>query len=84
MPTIILIHGWRFFFFANEGNEPIHIHCRKSEKDIKYWIDIENSDIKEAYSYNTTPPDIRFIKKVIFENFDYIVEKWQEFEAKKR
>ncbi|MCG6536745.1 MAG: DUF4160 domain-containing protein, partial [Syntrophales bacterium LBB04] len=29
MPTILLIMGWRLFFYANERNEPIHVHCRK-------------------------------------------------------
>jgi len=32
MPTILLIMGWRFFFYSNERNEPIHIHARKAEK----------------------------------------------------
>ena len=41
MPTILLIFGWRLFFYANEGNEPIHVHCRKGEKECKYWLDIE-------------------------------------------
>ena len=26
MPTILTIFGWRFFFYANERNEPIYIH----------------------------------------------------------
>ena len=26
MPTILVILGWRFLFYANERNEPIHIH----------------------------------------------------------
>ena len=52
MPTIMLIEGWRFFFYANEMNEPIHIHCQKAEKECKYWIDSEAFEIYEAYSYN--------------------------------
>ena len=31
MPTILLVMGWRFFFFANEGHEPMHIHVEKGE-----------------------------------------------------
>ncbi|MFZ2655985.1 MAG: DUF4160 domain-containing protein [Victivallales bacterium] len=31
MPTILMIMGWRLYFYANEGNEPIHIHCVKGE-----------------------------------------------------
>jgi len=52
MPTILLILGWRLFFYANEGNEPIHVHCQKAEKECKYWLDRESFDINEAYSYN--------------------------------
>jgi hypothetical protein len=35
MPTILLLLGWRIFFYANEGNEPVHVHCRKGEKECK-------------------------------------------------
>ncbi|WP_337287832.1 DUF4160 domain-containing protein [Candidatus Methylomirabilis sp.] len=26
-----MILGWRFFFYANERNKPIHVHCRKGD-----------------------------------------------------
>ncbi|MCD6376055.1 MAG: DUF4160 domain-containing protein [Caldisericaceae bacterium] len=32
MLTILYINCWRFFFYSNEGDEPIHIHCQKEEK----------------------------------------------------
>jgi len=38
MPTILVILGWRLFFYANEGNEPIHVHCRKGDMECKYWL----------------------------------------------
>ncbi len=46
MPTILLIMGWRFFFYSNERNEPIHIHCRKGEKESKYWLDRKHFDVR--------------------------------------
>lgn len=48
MPTILVILGWRLFFYANEGNEPIHVHCRKGEMGCKYWLNRENFDLDEA------------------------------------
>ena len=48
MPTILVLLGWRLFFYANEGNEPIHVHCRKGDVECKYWIDEEKFDIQEA------------------------------------
>src|SRR3990172_4106334 len=41
MPTILMIGGWSFFFYANEGNELIHVHCRKGDAEGKYWLDIQ-------------------------------------------
>ena len=37
------------FFYANEGNEPIYIHCRRGEKECKYWLDRENFDLNFEY-----------------------------------
>ena len=51
MPTILVMLGWRLFFYANEGNEPIHVHCRKGGSECKFWLDRELFDLREAYSY---------------------------------
>ena len=84
MPTILLIRGWRFFFYANEGNEPIHIHCRKGEKECKYWLDTENFDLVVAFNYGMTGRDTREVKKIIFEYFEFIEREWKKFQTRKR
>lgn len=82
MPTVLVIFGWRLHFYANEGNEPIHIHCTKGEMDCKFWLDRDNFDIAEAYAYNLTPGERRNIRKIILENFEYIEEQWDEWQRK--
>ncbi len=77
MPTVLYMLGWRLFFFPNEGNEPIHIHCENAEKSCKFWLDVENFDIIETYSYSMTGRDKRIIRKIIFQNFDLIVQEWE-------
>ncbi len=79
MPTILTIYGWRFFFYSNEGNEPIHIHCNKNDMDCKYWLDVEIIDIVEDYSYNMDPKDKREVRKIIFQYFNFIEEQWNLF-----
>jgi hypothetical protein len=83
MPTILLIRGWRFFFYANEGNEPIHVHCRKGDAEAKYWLDVDAFEAIEAHSYNMSPADKRTARRIIFEHFDYIVSEWREFEEQR-
>ncbi len=38
MPTILLINGFRFFFFSDEGSEPCHIHIKKGGARGKIWL----------------------------------------------
>jgi hypothetical protein len=79
MPTILVIAGWRIFFYSNEGHEPIHVHAEKAEMEIKFWIDVENFEIKEAFSFNFTPQAKREIKKILYDHFDYIVSEWNRY-----
>ena len=48
MPTVLVVNGFRFFFYSNENNEPIHIHIEKAEASAKYWL----NPIEEVYSMN--------------------------------
>ncbi len=78
MPTILLIQGWRFFFYTNEGDEPIHIHARKAETECKYWLRPDLYEIEEAWSHNLTPRLRREVRKIIFDHFDLIVTEWEK------
>ena len=70
MPTILILLGWRLFFYANEGSEPVHIHCRKGDMECKFWIIEDSFDIEEAYSYGLAPKGKKEVRRIIFEHFD--------------
>jgi hypothetical protein len=84
MPTVLFSMGWRFFFYANEGNEPIHVHCQKAEKEAKFWLDRENYEAIEDFSYRMSPADIRTVKKLIYVHFEDLEREWDEFERRRR
>ena len=79
MPTILRIRGWRLFFYANEGDEPIHVHARKAEAECKFWLDVAVFDIEEEWSHALTPRLRREIRKIIFDHFELIVDEWNQF-----
>lgn len=79
MPTILVIAGWRIFFYSNEGTEPIHVHAEKADMEIKFWIDVDNFELEEAFSYRLSPQAKREIKKILYEHFDYIVNEWNKY-----
>ena len=84
MPTILVLLGWRFFFYANEGDEPIHVHCRKGGVECKYWLDVDNFDIQEAYSYEMSARDKKQVRQIIFQHFDYITDQWRDFQERRQ
>ena len=81
MPTILLIRGWRLFFYSNEREEPPHIHARKGDAECKYWLHPAIFDISEAHAYNMSPSDRRAVRQIIFEHFEYIVSEYEKFHA---
>jgi len=79
MPTVLLISGWRLFFYSNEGHEPVHIHAEKAEMECKFWLDRQTFEIREAFGYGLSPMARREIRKIIYQHFDYLVNEWDRF-----
>lgn len=79
MPTILFIYGWRLFFYSNEGKEPIHVHAQKGDMECKFWILVEEVEIKEEYGFNLSASSRREIKKIIYQHFDLIVDSWNNY-----
>ena len=75
MPTLFIIDGLRFFFFSNEGNEPLHIHVEKGERYAKFWL----TPIALEYHYKFSTPELRKIRKVIEKREVEIKEKWNAY-----
>jgi hypothetical protein len=78
MPTVLRVKGYRFFFFSNERNEPVHIHVEKSESYVKFWLE----PIGVAVNYGFNSKQLREISEIIEENLDLIIEKWNEYFSK--
>ena len=39
MPTVLRIGPYRFFFYANDRDEPMHIHIEREDMISKFWLD---------------------------------------------
>ena len=50
--------------------------------ECKYWLDLENFDLDEAFAFNMSPKDKRQLRKIIYENFEYIEQQWDEFQGR--
>ncbi|MGV8711136.1 MAG: DUF4160 domain-containing protein [Nitrosomonas sp.] len=39
MPTVLRIGPYRFFFFAGDRDEPLHIHVEREDRIAKFWLE---------------------------------------------
>ena len=75
MPTILLIDGFRFYFFSNEGTEPPHIHVSKGDAIAKYWLQPVQLDFSEGFN----PGELRRLRELTFEHQAQFIERWNEY-----
>ncbi len=47
--------------------------------ECKYWILVDEMDIKEEFTYNLSPKNKKEIRKIIFQNFDLLTDSWNDF-----
>ncbi|MBM4019683.1 MAG: DUF4160 domain-containing protein [Planctomycetes bacterium] len=76
MPTILLVRGWRLFFYSNERNEPPHVHAQKGGAECKMWLLRDTYDVAEAWSHGLSPGLRRELRRIIFDHFDLIMDEW--------
>jgi hypothetical protein len=74
MPELFREYGFVFFFYSNEGEEPIHVHVRKAGGFAKFWIEPVELD----YSQGMKVSDLKVAEKLIFEHIELINLKWNE------
>ena len=75
MPTILRVGPYRFFFYAGDYDEPIHVHVERDDKIAKYWL--EPIRLESSGGFNRL--DLSRIFKIIEENRDKILEGWDEY-----
>lgn len=74
MPEVFRKHGFVFFFYSNEGQEPMHIHVRKAGGFAKFWIEPVTLEYAQGLKVN----DLKLAEDLIVEHINLIKERWNE------
>lgn len=74
MPEVFRTEGYVFFFYSNEGTEPMHIHVRKAGGFAKFWM--EPVTLDQAHGMKTK--ELARAEELIVEHEDEIRRKWHE------
>ncbi|MDH4468361.1 MAG: DUF4160 domain-containing protein [Bacteriovoracaceae bacterium] len=75
MPTILMIDGYRFFFYSADGVEPPHVHIEHGDGKAKFWL----LPVVLASSYKMKAPELKKAQELTQKHNQKILEKWNEF-----
>jgi hypothetical protein len=79
MPTVLLLNGFRFFFYSNENDEPAHIHVRKGDGESKVWLEPE---LEIAWTNGFSQREQNEIWDIAVEHHEFFKLKWNEYFSK--
>lgn len=80
VPTALRIGPFRFFFYANEGAEPAHVHVENGDGECKFWLE----EVRLAEVSGVRAADLRRIERLVRENREYLMRSWDAFEQLRR
>lgn len=71
----LVIAGFRFFFFSNEGSEPPHIHVEAGDGYAKFWLE----PVELAESHRFESQELRRARLLVGNHKALFLEKWREY-----
>jgi len=80
VPKVFAWNGYRFHFYANEGDprEPLHVHVTKDRDTAKFWL---RPEVSLAYDRGFSPRVLSELIGVIEARRDEIESAWHDFFA---
>jgi len=75
MPTTLGLGPYRFFFYASDRAEPMHVHVRAGDATAKFWLE----PIRLARSRRFTNAQLSEVRRLIVENAEHLARSWNEY-----
>ena len=75
MPTVLTIGPYRFFFYANDRDEPPHVHVERDDSEAKFWLE----PVRLEYSHGFSRKEINRIRTVVQNHQQELLGSWNEF-----
>jgi Domain of unknown function (DUF4160) len=80
MPKVFDWNGFRFHFFANEGDprEPVHIHVASAGAKAKFWL---FPQVELAYNRGYDARTVKRLQEVVEQRRAEIEDAWNDYFA---
>jgi hypothetical protein len=75
MPTVLRQGPYRFFFYASDRPEPIHVHVARESAVAKFWLE----PVRLARSGGFGRQELLDIQRIVMDNHHQLIEAWHEY-----
>ena len=82
MPSLLLVHGYRVFFWSNELNEPVHVHVAKGDPTpdaTMLWLTKAGGCVVAHNKGRIPQNDLNELLDIISANHKLICDEWERF-----
>lgn len=80
MPSLFTFRGYTIFFWASDGEEPIHVHVSlgaPSPVSAKFWLTEKGETVLAGNAPGFSEKEIRRLSRVVTKNFSQICKQWE-------
>jgi len=74
-PTVLRSGPYRFYFFATDRHEPVHVHVSRERKAAKFWL----GPVREAYNSGFAPVELNRIESLVRQHEADLVKAWHDY-----
>jgi hypothetical protein len=75
MPAALRVGPYRFFFYAGDGKEPIHVHVERDDCVAKFWLDPVRLCASGGYSRS----ELSRLKALVERHQHLLVQAWKDY-----
>jgi hypothetical protein len=75
MPTVKRIGPYRFFFYAGDRDEPVHVHVEREDKVAKFWLE----PLRLQRSGGFSRVEMGRIQKLLNKHETELLEAWNAY-----
>lgn len=75
MPTVFRAGSYRFFFYASDRDEPVHVHVEREGHVAKFWLD----PVRLQESGGFSRSELNRVQRLIHTNQHRFREAWHEY-----
>lgn len=75
MPTVLRIGAYRFFFYASDRDEPVHVHVERDGKISKFWL----GPVRLQNSGGFTRTEIVRLQSIVMQHEVELQEAWNAY-----